>query len=207
MPLHIAKRTFECFIVPTISYGAVLWHDRSSTKTLLSLNTVYAKFLKRYLGIPVFTNNAITHLITSSVPLEVQMMVFVENSKRSLQKQLNRVLQNYAFDVLCPNKSITEGSADYYKKWTLEKLIPNIPSEFWRSRIITKLPTTFNARKKLCLEVLNMNHKSLCTDNRFHVKINAENCFCVQCDMPLEWYHLTYMCDPFKLYPEVDVFS
>lgn len=102
----------------------------------------------------MFSNNAITHVITSSGPPEAQMMVIVENLKRSLEKQLNKVLQNYTFDVLSPNKSITEGRTDYYKNGALEKLISNISSEFWRSKAITKLPTTFNARKKLCMKLL-----------------------------------------------------
>ena len=60
-------------------------------------------------------------------------------------------------------------------------------------------------RRDLCREITDMTHYTLCEKKKFHTDIDNE-CTYVLCAERLEHYHLNYECNPFKVYPVLDIF-
>ena len=69
LPLPVVIAVFDTFILPMFLYGLPLWLHSCCQASRNSINAVFTRYLKRYLGIPMFSNNSIVHHITDTVPL------------------------------------------------------------------------------------------------------------------------------------------
>ena len=83
--------------------------------------------------------------------------------------------------------------------------VSKIPTYFWNSKIFNELPHVMKHRRDLCREITDLTHYKLCEKKNFHTVIDNE-CTCVHCGEILEHYHLYYECNPFKVYPVLDIF-
>jgi len=154
-----------------------LWLGRTSGSAEEAVNSVFTKFLKRYLGIPYRANNSITYFITNSEPLTIILQQLYQKSFSSL-----------TFPT-CTNGyklSQTVENPEQYDP------LPLIPSHFWRSKYPGCLPLYARSRSALCHEIFDLNHFEYCMDPSFHVSPD-ENCFCVACGDPATYYH-PYFC-------------
>ena len=52
IPIHVALLIFNTYILPIITYGLPIWFPELKESSKCQLNSVYTKFIKRYLGIP-----------------------------------------------------------------------------------------------------------------------------------------------------------
>ena len=95
--LKIAKKLFNCYVSPIIYYGLPIYLRTCSKSSLEEISRLWTKYLKRYLGIPYKSSNAITYYLTQSFPLEDQIKMHFKTACFSLEKQLNVVLPNYNF--------------------------------------------------------------------------------------------------------------
>ena len=84
LPLNVILDLFNCYILPTYTYGLNLWLGRTSGSAEEAINSVFTKFLKRYLGIPYRANNSITYFITNSEPLTIILQQLYQKSFSSL---------------------------------------------------------------------------------------------------------------------------
>lgn len=84
-----ALRIFECYILPTITYGTAVWYGKCSKQSMDALDTIFTKFIKMHLQIPFNFSNAITYHITSTVPLQKKIKLALMKAEDSLKRQWN----------------------------------------------------------------------------------------------------------------------
>ena len=179
LPFELALKLFKIYVVPTYTYGLPIWMSNVSKTSLKQINTVFLKFLKRYLGVPDHANNAIVYHITGTSP-------FSEHLKSIAPKSLGSIL-------------VPEELSGYRLQF-LEQIplpedfnnIENIPTWFWVTRQLYKMPTSFYYRKKISREILDMNHKYQCSQVKFHAKIDQDKCICLQCHSQMSHFHYRF---------------
>ena len=183
MPVEIIRRVFACYILPVFEYGLALWISGTfSSASEQLVNGTLTKFWKRYLNLPLHTNNATIYHLTSSLPLMsiLQQLSIQRLGAIYLPSCMNGVQLNFV-------KKLNAG--DYLE--ALQCIWEKTPSHFWRSRIITRLPANQKLRKKLCREICDTDHYENCKTASFHANIDA-NCICKYCGQHLHAYHITY---------------
>ena len=141
LPWSIVLQVFNCFVLPVFLYGVHLWYSRVSNSVLLSLDSFFTKFLKRYLGLPRFISNAIVHFITGTQPLSVFLANFV--STKPFLASFPDSLSGLQFSFLQSLPSFSQYSP-----------LPFIPSSFWLSPVIHSIPSHPDFRRKLILDAL-----------------------------------------------------
>jgi len=179
LPLHIILDLFNCYVLPTYTYGLSLWFGRTSEATMDAANSVFTKFLKRYLGIPYHTNNSITHFITNTEPLSFILHNIYPQSFTSL-----------SFPA-CLNGIQLSQTANNPETYNPYNPLPKIPSYFWRSRYTGTLPTYAKSRRFLCQEIFDTLHNDMCINPTFHLISNE--CICMACGELMTHYH-QYFC-------------
>jgi len=161
LPLQLVKQVFDVFITPIFHYGLAMWISKCSHGAHQSLNAVWNKYLKRYLGIPPYVNNAIVYHITSTQPLTNTLksiaphklggLTFPQSfSGMSLSFIVNQDRQSQIFDPLSL-----------------------IPSAFWLSKIVTVIPNTKYCRQRLMREIFDVGHFEICSNKKFHHKVEV----------------------------------
>ena len=72
--------------------------------------------------------------------------------------------------------------------------VNDIPSWFWKSRILHNLPLNPKMRRRICLEIFDLEHHTFCMNKEFHIEFKKE-CICMSCLQPMFAYH-KYDCKP-----------
>ena len=70
--------------------------------------------------------------------------------------------------------------------------IKEIPTWFWLSRQLFKIPTSFYHRKNILRELLDQNHRHYCKQAKFHVKIDRDKCIYQQCNTEMSHFHYRF---------------
>ena len=70
----------------------------------------------------------------------------------------------------------------------------DIPTYFWSSRVMHNLPLNPKMRRRICIDVFDLDHHTYCIDEEFHPEFK-EGCVCVACLKPICAYH-KYSCKP-----------
>ena len=178
LPLNIVLELFDVFVLPVYSYGLPLWLTNCANSSLLSINATLTKFLKRYLQIPSFSNNAIVHFITSTIPLSEKLKNLAPNIIGSL---------SFPSSLHGHKLSFLSGSSPATRRPPWE----DIPSAFWLSRTFYALPVSQKARRRLCRELFDLDHFQLCQTNTFHPS-PSPNCLCANCGNHAHMYHARF---------------
>ena len=150
-----------------------------SNASLRSANDTLTKFLKTYLGVPYFANNAITHFLTNTTPLVDRLARLAPQCLGGLA--FPPELDGYRLSFL--NGPTEREPYDSIKL---------IPSHFWRSKTFQSLPQNYRNRKSLCREIYDFNHSEICKLDDFHNDI-TDKCICIGCNEQMTWYH-QYFC-------------
>jgi len=178
LPLDTVLNTFEIYITPLFMYGLPLWHSNCSKASISALDSLFTKFLKRYLGLKPFANNATVHFITETMPFSKYLKLKLPNSTKGLifpsclsGLQINILKTPYDIDSYSP--------------------LSEIPSSFWLSKTFTALPSSFSHRKILISDIFDFNHSFLCQNSVFHPH-PREDCLCNVCGEHAHPYHVRY---------------
>ena len=177
IPLHVVLDLFNCYVLPTYRYGLSLWLGRASEASMSSLNAVYSKFLKRYLGVNYHASNSITYYLTSTAPLSTILNSLYNNSFSSLS------FPSCLHGLQLSRRDIA---------WEPYDPIPAIPTHFWRSSYNGSLPIYARNRRQVCREVFDLHHFDICMNGRFHPKPEL-TCICWLCGETATNYH-QYFC-------------
>ena len=180
LSIDIILKLFYVYIFPIFRYGLPIWLSSQSQAALDSINALFTKYLKSYLGLPVHTNNAIVHFITQTSPLVNQLRSLAPSFSNGLS--FPSCLQGLQLNIL---QNATEPSP--YNS------IPDIPSTFWHSKIYHRLPSDYRMRRLLCREVVDLVHFEICVNQAFHIKPEP-SCLCKLCGQTAHSYH-QYNCN------------
>jgi len=180
IPLHLATEVFQAFIAQIFHYGLALWISNVSTAMLQALDSVWTKFLKRYLGVPVWTNNASILHIVNEQPLSKTLKSRAPHHLGGLI--FPEILSGVKLSFLEFTQPVDNNEYD---------IIPRIPSVFWSTRIIDTIPVNAFYRKRLMREVLDLQHNEICSNINFHVRAE-DNCICKICNEHAHPYHIKY---------------
>ena len=201
LPLSLALKVFGCYILPLYRYGLPLWLENCSKASIDSVDATFTMFLKRYLGVPKFANNTITHFLCGTTPLSHYLKSISFSTLGSIS--LPPSLSGYKLQLV---DSLSPPTVDFSP-------IPNIPSFFWHSRSFFDFPLNPSFRKSLCFDLFDLNHYAFCKNKSFHIPRYyrshhgsrphlSQNCFCLFCNQSLEAYHI-YDCPSFFINPSL----
>ena len=76
-------------------------------------------------------------------------------------------LSGYKFNLVSEIKANTD----------IENSFDRVPSGFWTSKVMAKIPTNAKSRSQFCYGVMGIDHKDWCSNKEFHHKIEDE-CIC-----------------------------
>ena len=135
LPLVIVIDIFNIYVLPIATYCSPTWLPLlKSNADRNRINALFTKFLKRYLGIPYGSRNAIVHFLTNTIP----MFNILERKAHNLQWKVN-----YPPSIEGTRFEPPDISPEYLS-------YREIPSYFWASEILKKnLPTNPEARRAL----------------------------------------------------------
>ena len=142
LPLYLALQIFQCFIFPMFSYGSHIWTSRISASCVSSLNALFLKFLKRYIGIPKFSSNSICYFLTKTSPLLSTIHLFTK---------MHPFLAGFPPSLSNLQLSFLRDSPPLPPRFDP---IPEIPSSFWFSPVIDHLPSNPKFRRQLILPLV-----------------------------------------------------
>ena len=175
MPISVLFDAFNTYILPVITYGIPIWLPNLCKSAEKKLNSLYTKYLKRYLGVPYSLYNSIVHFLTSSCPLtEILKSKLL---KSALKINYPRVFEGTVIDL--PD--------DYLSNYNP---VSKIPSWFWMSvPIHDHLPINPDARRALLYSVLDLVHPHICKRSDFHIHPDENYCRCSYCSEPADRFH------------------
>ena len=180
LPLPLVIKVFGCYIFPLFLYGLPLWLNNCANASITSVNSVFTKYLKRYLGVPYFSSNLLVHFVCETSPLS-----------NFLHSCYTSSLNGISFPPVLSGHMLS--FADHLSRLPPTFFpIPDIPSEFWHSRSFSNLPLNPTFRKALCFDILNLHHYHYCANSSFHT-LPKDPCTCRFCSGPLNYYHF-YSC-------------
>ena len=177
LPLETLLRVFEMFATPIFLYGLPLWISNCSIGSRKSLDALFTKFVKRYLGLRPWANNAIVHYITGTMPFSIY-----------LQLKSSNMTGSFVF----PN-CLSGLKLSFLEHSQIENYwpIPQIPSTFWLSKMFSVIPSAPFYRKKLIAEIFDLQHTDLCQTTTFHPHAR-DDCLCKFCGELAHMYHYRY---------------
>ena len=182
VPLSVMLDLFTCYVLPVYQYGLALHIGKYLENAMNAANAVFSKFLKRYLGIPYWSNNSITYFITGTQPLMTTLQQLGQKSINGLK--FPHVLHGHKLSLVRNiNTSVRYDPIQY------------IPNTFWMSKMFHALPSYARNRRLLCRDIYDLNHFDLCTNQMFHMS-PRDDCICMTCGERAASYH-QYSCNTF----------
>ena len=179
LTLPIVLNLFSTFILPVYRYGLPLWLSNVSNSSLQMIESMLNKFLKRYLQVPLHSNNASIHLLTSTIPLSQQLSLESPNALRPLQ--FPPILNGYRLSFLQMSTQTT------YQQYVQENL-EEVPPTLFLSRMPFTIPSNPMYRKRLFHEIFDSNHYQICKTTSFH-PFPLQTCLCIHCGEYAHQYH------------------
>jgi hypothetical protein len=174
IPLEVALCIFQTYVLPIITYSLPVWFPRITEKGKDRLNSLFTKFLKRYLGLPYRTSNAITHHIAGTSPLTVYL------HNRAMANFLKVTFPRAAAGILITPPSQEE--LEY-------SVIKEVPTYFWLSRTMPHgLPLNPKSRRALLYDVIDLYHRHTCIDGEYHPHPTIW-CLCKFCGEVIQYFH------------------
>ena len=73
IPLPVSLKIFDIYILPIITHAISTWYPRATEPAICTINAIFTKFLKRYLGIPYGTCNMLVHFACETTPLDLRL--------------------------------------------------------------------------------------------------------------------------------------
>ncbi|KAG1672160.1 RNA-directed DNA polymerase from mobile element jockey [Nymphon striatum] len=171
LSLDIVHAVFRCFILPIFTYGSHIWLSSFSKSSEASVNSVLTKFLKRYLCLPVFSHNALTHLFTRSQPLlfTLRLNTFL-NPLKCISRCLIKNIILIQFQKFPHHHNGNHHKLYVYSINADQKhIIPEI-GNFMKSHIITR-PRDFVV---LIMRMLKVKYTDHVTNKKVKERIGAE---------------------------------
>ena len=175
LPIKSVISVFDLYVLPIFRYGLFLWYPLCSTQSQNRINSVFTKYLKRYLRIPKHSDNALTHLLTNTQPLSYTLKNMLESSYSSLTLP----------DVFSGFRPLI---AEYIPGDTLiYNASEQIPSHYRNTSLPTFLSTNPTRRHKVLSYTFDTVHYSYCNSSRFHFP--SDSCICKFCLQPCPYFH------------------
>ena len=178
LPLELVLSTFETYCTPLFMYGLPLWLNKTSNSSLAELDSMFTKFLKRYLCAKPWTKNAIVYHLTDTIPFSKYLAAKAPHSTKSFT--FPSCLSGLQLSFLT-----TKIQNENYNP------IPDIPTSFWLSKTFSSLPASVFYRKNLVSEILDANHVLICKNTKFH-PYPQDDCICCNCGEQAHPYHMRY---------------
>lgn len=167
LPFSLVVRVFQVYILPIYEYALPVWITSSVSQNAWgATNSVFSKYLKRYLGLPYSSNNAILYFLTGSCPIKVWLEGITAKRLAALQ---------FGNDFSGLRLSLFDRLPNHHPDFDL---LPSIPSYFWRSRTIPNIPINPTRRRNIFKEALDSDHRLACSKKEFHL-YTTEACRCV----------------------------
>lgn len=173
VPMAVVIDIFNTYVLPIALYALPIWYPNLREDGKKSLNAVFTKFLKRYLGLPWGTRNGLVHYVTGTSPM-----------CHYLQSNVSKYFYNLVYPSCMNGVLLTpppQSSSTYCS-------VEHVPSYFWMSRVISyPLPNNFEVRRALLYDSFDLHHHRLCPRKEHHTP--SALCVCNFCGYKVERYH------------------
>ena len=176
IPLEIALSIFNVYVRPILTYALPIWFPQICESYKSKINSLFTKFLKRFLCIPYCSNNAITHFITQTQPLFSTLQDLAQKSFWKIKYP-----SETSGTLLTPPSPVTPG----------EILFSKIPTTFWLSETLNSIPMLPTPKRAIMYDIYDIHHSHICETETFHTKIHENDtvCICKLCYSPMSAYH------------------
>ena len=175
LPIQSVISVFNLYVLPIFRYGLFLWFPFCSASSRERINSVFTKFLKRYLRIPKHSENALTHLITNTQPLSVTLTNLLQSSYSSLI--LPDLFSGFRPSIVdhLPCSILNYNASDL------------ISPHYRQAPLPTFLATNPSRRHKVLSYTFDSIHYSYCNSSLFHFP--SDSCICKFCLQQCPYFH------------------
>ena len=193
LSLELALRIFHCYITPIFTYGLACYWGAVSKNAVSALDSCFTKYIKRWLGIPYSSLNALVYHYSNTMEMSVWFNEAVyENQWEKLQLPHLRNMQikreNFR-GLSTPN-------------------IRQIPSYMWANQVSFNPPMNPVYRMRMARKLFGWTHMEWCDNETFHSpylplskdttgydylhnrnKTEVRYCRCRHCGERMSWLH------------------
>jgi hypothetical protein len=173
IPISVALDIFRTYVAPIAQYALPLWFPRATTEAKKRLDSLYTKFLKRWLGVPYATYNGLVHYVTGTEPFTHFLGTRVLKSflKISYPVCMNGVRLD------APNCDAPQYNA-----------VEHVPSFFWYNpNLELPLPKSPEVRRAVLYDHFDLHHRKICNIYEHHTPTCC--CVCELCGYSVERFH------------------
>ena len=145
------------------------------------MNTVYLKFLKRYLQVPKSSPTEICYLVCGTIPMSER--IFQNPTKALSSINLSIPFPGHQLSLV-KKRPPPEEPFEFQRE---------VPVQFWEIlQSQFRLPTDSNKRRKFTSKLFDLQHWHNCNRNKseFHNTAEPQKCKCKHCKQPMDWYHI-----------------
>ena len=179
--LNLALNLFQCYIMPIFEYNLMVWTADFRKSMDKDINSVFLCYLKRWLGLPYSTRSSMVYHLTQTAPLTQTLL-------EKAQEKLNKV-EEINLSLKLDHRELLVVKDRERKVMDPYKIVENVPSGFWKSKMITNLPVKFYYRRNICKEIVDSDHWKICKLSDFHTHSLGEECICIFCEEHCSWFH------------------
>ena len=175
IPLPVALSIFDTYVLSIITYALSLWFPKAmlDSNKREKLDALFTKFLKRYLGVPYPTYNALVHFVTGTIPL-----------CRTLETKVEKSFYRISYPPCMDGVQFPVPNLECFQYSVVE----HIPSFFWMSPVINfPLPNNQDVRRALLYDSFDLHHRKMCAEIKHHQP--SALCVCIHCGYSVERYH------------------
>ena len=177
VPLDMVINLFKIYILGLFQFGLPICRSKCATSAWEQLDFTFTKYLKRYLGVPKHSNNAITYHLAECIPLPFYMKSRIQKSVSVLR--FPKEFHGAKLSFLENTESLETMEFNNCER---------IPSWFWVSRTFKDLPTNGRYRSRICnVELFDHSHREICKKDTFHMQ--SDQCECKYCKSIYTHFH------------------
>jgi len=175
MSLDLVIRIFQTYILPIFLYCTRIYAPNlKSLNAIQQLNAVFTNYVKRYLGLPKYANNAAIHYYCGTWPLYNATMHGAVHAVSKINFPPDS-LNGYKLSI-----ANVEHLPPYLPEHEMDSDFPKCKVHISRNQIY---------RRRKFRELFNVNHYKSCSVKKFHVK-PTDDCKCIYCQKSLGRGHV-----------------
>jgi hypothetical protein len=173
IPMGVVLDIFNTYVLPIALYALPFWLPKATEEAKRRLNSVFTKFLKRYLGVPYATHNALVHFVSATEPL-----------CSTLEPKVTKVFYKIAYPSCMSGVRLEVPDLPS----TAYIAVEHVPSYIWFAPVLNlPLPCEPEVRRAILYDAFDLHHRKMCDEASHHNP--SILCVCRLCGYAAERYH------------------
>ena len=153
LSLELALRIFHCYITPIFTYGLACYWGAVSKNAVSALDSCFTKYIKRWLGIPYASLNALVYYYTNTMEMSVWF------NEAVYEKQWEKLQLPHLRNFQIKRENFRGKSTPNIRQ---------IPTYIWANQVSYNPPKNPVYRMRIARKIFGWTHMDWCDNESFH---------------------------------------